>query len=195
MPAAWRKRMSTGVHSGRDDQRDFRQNVIGSFGMGAKKGIFRLTDGAKIISCPRKEFPALVRCLRSGSTAPLGDLDGRAKPTEKERRRSTSSTVPPPDSRGARRVDSSGPVPFTLLCYRSKLRVGRSQTSQRAFPNGWKRPRRGVNWSEPEGGRAAMYKFSHIFEDFLATGNNIELTSCSAAGCATIPGKREGSGA
>ena len=37
---------------GETTNRDYNQDVIGSFGMGAKKGIFRLTDGAKIVSCP-----------------------------------------------------------------------------------------------------------------------------------------------
>ena len=37
---------------GETTNRDYQQNVIGSFGMGAKKGIFRLADGAKVVSCP-----------------------------------------------------------------------------------------------------------------------------------------------
>jgi Histidine kinase-, DNA gyrase B-, and HSP90-like ATPase len=37
---------------GETTNRDYAQSMIGSFGMGAKKGIFRLTDGAKVVSCP-----------------------------------------------------------------------------------------------------------------------------------------------
>lgn len=37
---------------GETSNRDYQQSVIGSFGMGAKKGIFRLTDGARIVSSP-----------------------------------------------------------------------------------------------------------------------------------------------
>src|SRR5262249_13470789 len=40
---------------GETSNRDYGQAVIGSFGMGAKKGIFRLSDGAKVVSCQRSE--------------------------------------------------------------------------------------------------------------------------------------------
>ena len=41
---------------GESTNSDYSQSVIGSFGMGAKKAIFRLSDGAKVVSCTSDEF-------------------------------------------------------------------------------------------------------------------------------------------
>jgi len=61
---------------GETTNRDYRQNVIGSFGMGAKKGIFRLTDGAKVISCPNGDI---------SYTELYSRVDGAAKSTRQTR--------------------------------------------------------------------------------------------------------------
>jgi len=66
---------------GETANKDLGQNVIGSFGMGAKKGIFRLTDGARVVSSPNgkvsytSEVPEKWELEKSWAT-----LDGTAKP-------------------------------------------------------------------------------------------------------------------
>ena len=66
---------------GETTNRDFGKSVIGSFGMGAKKGIFRLTDGAKIVSCCSPKFSATSEVPEGWESSPNWEtLDGRAEP-------------------------------------------------------------------------------------------------------------------
>ena len=65
---------------GETTNRDMSKSVIGSFGMGAKKGIFRLTDGAKVVSCRSSKFSATSEVPQKWELSPNWEtLDGRAK--------------------------------------------------------------------------------------------------------------------
>jgi len=50
-----------------------------------------------------------------------------------------------------------------------------------------------INWSSPKGAEPKLYEFSHVFKDFLSTGNDIELNFLFYCGLTRLfPGKAEG---
>ena len=71
---------------GETTNRDFSQNVIGSFGMGAKKGIFRLTDGAKIVSCPNGNISYTSEVPEKWEDEPSWETRGRLRRRDPKRR-------------------------------------------------------------------------------------------------------------
>jgi hypothetical protein len=157
---------------GETANRDFSKPMIGSFGMGAKKGIFRLTDGAKIISGCSSKFSATSEVPEKWETNPTWEtLDGRAK----------SIGVGTTEIYLFKLFDAPTPDELTELTQKAgmiyrPLLLGEFGKKVRIEINGVEvQPGPGINWSAPKGSEPRVYTFAHDFLNFLNTGNDIKL--------------------
>jgi hypothetical protein len=164
---------------GETTNRDYSQSVIGSFGMGAKKGIFRLTDGAKIISCPNGDVSYTSEVPEKWEEeASWKTRDGRAAPIQKGTTKIyffklfKSPTLSELDELCKR----TGKIYAPLLT--AKMAQFGKEPSKRVHIviNGVEAtPPADINWSNPQGAEPRVYGFSNVFKDFLSTGKDIEL--------------------
>jgi hypothetical protein len=163
---------------GETTNRDFAENVIGSFGMGAKKGIFRLTDGAKIVSCPGGDISYTSEVPEKWEDDPAWETrDGRAAPIGKGRTELFFKLFEPPSladidnlrQRVGRWYSPLLSAKFATFGKKPDKRVHISINGVEASPTAE------IQWSSPKGAEPRLYEFSHVFGDFLSTGNDIEL--------------------
>lgn len=175
---------------GETTNRDFSETVIGSFGMGAKKGIFRLTDGAKIISCKSPKFAATSEVPEKWEEIPQWQtMDGRAAATKQGQTEIYFFRLfnPPTDDEISELIERTSLVYSPLLSgiitkRKVHIRINRVEV----------KPRPRVNWSAPEGAAPRKYTFSHTFRNFLRTGKDITLNFEFICGLTrTMPGNAE----
>jgi hypothetical protein len=164
---------------GETTNRDFSQNVIGSFGMGAKKGIFRLTDGAKIVSCPDGDVSYTSEVPERWEDDPSWETrDGRAAPLRKGTTELFFFKLFKPPSLAE--IDDLrqrvGRIYAPLLTAKfadfgkkpdKKIHISINEVEAVASSD--------IHWSSPKGAQPRLYEFSHVFRDFLSTGKDIEL--------------------
>jgi hypothetical protein len=181
---------------GETTNRDYRQNVIGSFGMGAKKGIFRLTDGAKVISCPNEDVSYTSEVPEKWEEEPSWETrDGRAAPIQEGTteiyffKLFKSPTLAELDELRKRTGKTYTPL------ITAKMGQFGKEPNQRVYItiNGVEATAPpDINWSNPKGAEPRIYEFSHIFKDFLSTGRDIKLNFLFYCGLTRrIPGKSE----
>jgi hypothetical protein len=181
---------------GETTNRDYRQNVIGSFGMGAKKGIFRLTDGAKIISCPNGDISYSSEVPEKWEEEPSwATLDGRAAPIQEGTteiyffRLFKLPTLAEIDELRER----VGRIYAPLLT--AKMGQLGKEPNERIHitVNGLEATAPlDINWSNPHGAEPRVYEFSQVFRDFLSIGQDIELNFLFYCGLTRrLPGKSE----
>jgi hypothetical protein len=166
-------------YPGETTNRNFSQNVIGSFGMGAKKGIFRLTDGAKIVSCPEGTESFTSEVPEKWEEDPSWETrDGRAEPIRKGTteffffKLFKPPTLSEIDGLRERVGRSYGPLlaaKFAEFGKKPDKRVHITINGVEATPAV------DIHWSSPDGAEPRLYQFSHLFKDFLSTGKDIEL--------------------
>ncbi len=158
---------------GETTNRNFDQNVIGSFGMGAKKGIFRLTDGAKVVSCSDQSCSYTSEVPEKWEADPNWQTqDGRAEPIE------LGTTYiylfklfdPPTDYEINQLRDKAEGIYAPLLG--GWLLPHKIHITINGFDA---KPKANINWSGAEGVEPRFYNFSHTFRNFLNTGNDITL--------------------
>lgn len=153
---------------------DFGKPVIGSFGMGAKKGIFRLTEGAKVVSCTSKMFSSTSEVPEGWENIPNWEtLDGRAEATKIGTTQIYLFKLfdPPTDADIDDLIKRTGTVYRPLLdgsLLGKKVHMIINETAVR--------PASQPSWSGPSGAEPRIYTFSHVFENFLNTGNDIKLS-------------------
>lgn len=158
---------------GETTNRNLTQKVIGSFGMGAKKGIFRLTDGAKIISCKNSTYSCTSQVPEKWETNPNWDTeDGRAKPTVKGRTELYFFKLfaPPSNTQIAELVQRCSILYRPLIAeeiLEKKLFITVNKTRVKAG--------RAPLWSGAKGAAPCKFIFAHTFENFLETGHNVQL--------------------
>jgi hypothetical protein len=181
---------------GETTNRDYKQNVIGSFGMGAKKGIFRLTDGAKIVSCPAGEVSYTSEVPQKWEDDPdWKTLDGQAEAIQKGTTELFFFKLFKPPSTGE--IDElrkrTGVIYAPLLS--GKLGEMGTRPSKRVHIkiNGVDAlPPPDIHWSSPKGAEPKIYEFTHVFQDFLSTGNDIEIQFLFQCGLTRrLPGTAE----
>jgi hypothetical protein len=181
---------------GETTNRDYNQHVIGSFGMGAKKGIFRLTDGAKIISCPNGDISYTSEVPEKWEEEPSWETrDGRAAPIQGGTteiyffKLFKSPTLAELDELRKRAGKTYAPL------LTAKMEQFGKEPDKRVYItiNGVEAATPpDINWSNPKGAEPRVYEFSHIFKDFLSTGKDIELNFLFYCGLTRrIPGKSE----
>ena len=164
---------------GETTNRDFTQNVIGSFGMGAKKGIFRLTDGSKIITCPGGDVSFTSEVPQKWELDPeWKTFDGQAAAIQKgtteiyffrlfkpptldeiDELRKRAGNIYAPLLTG--KLGELGAKPI------KKVHITINDVEVVASEN--------IRWSSPKGAEPRVYEFSEMFDDFLSTGKDIEL--------------------
>lgn len=176
---------------GETTNRDFSKKTIGSFGMGAKKGIFRLTDGAKIVSCRSERFSATSEVPEKWELRPNWEtLDGRAEPM------GIGSTriyfyklfAPPTVAEIDELIRRVGVVYRPLL-------AGQLPTRRLLITvNGVDvEPATDIDWSNPKGAGPRVYHFEQDFPNFLNTGQDITLQFTFKCGLTRkLPSKKEG---
>lgn len=164
---------------GETTNRDFQQNVIGSFGMGAKKGIFRLSDGAKVVSCPNGDVSYTSEVPEKWEEEPSWETrDGRAAPIQKGTTEIYFFKLfkPPTLAEISELCERVGRIYAPLLT--AKLGEFGKKPNKRLHItiNGVEAtPPSEINWSSPKGAEPRAYEFSHVFKNFLSTRNDIEL--------------------
>jgi hypothetical protein len=152
---------------------DLGKPVIGSFGMGAKKAIFRLSDGAKVVSCTSSKFSSTSEVPEGWETTPNWEtLDGRAEAMKVGTTQIYLFKLfdPPTISEINELIKRAGRVYRPLLdgtLVKRKVNVFVNRTLVV--------PARQPNWSAPKGAEPRIYDFAHVFENFLDTGEDIEL--------------------
>jgi len=182
---------------GETTNRNFGQTVIGSFGLGAKKGIFRLTDGAKVVSSPNGESSFTSEVPERWESDPEWTTqDGRAEAITKGTTQIyffklfKAPTLAELDDLRKRLSKIYGPL------LRGRLgQLGEQPTTRlHVKVNGVEAPSPAeINWSSPDGAEPRIYKFSHVFKDFLSTGQDIELRFLFACGLTRqVPGAGDG---
>ncbi|MBW3599489.1 MAG: ATP-binding protein, partial [Planctomycetes bacterium] len=182
---------------GETTNRDFAHNVIGSFGMGAKKGIFRLTDGARIVSCPSGNVSFTSEVPQKWELIPdWRTLDGQAAAIQKGSTEIYFFRLFKPPTLAEidelrRRV---GVVYAPLLAGKLGELGAKPARKVHIEINGVEAvASEEIRWSSPKGAEPRVYEFSHVFEDFLSTGENIELHFLFQCGLTRgLPGEKEG---
>jgi hypothetical protein len=173
---------------GETGNRDFSKPMIGSFGMGAKKAIFRLSDGAKVASGCSTKFAATSEVPEKWELNPTWEtLDGRAKPiplgtTEIY----LLKLVEPPTAEEIAELIRKTSIVYgpllsgELLSRKVKISVNETEVSVPAP----------INWSVPKGAEFREYTFEHTFENFLNSGQNVRLAFLFRCGLTRkLPGK------
>jgi hypothetical protein len=176
---------------GETTNRDFSKNTIGSFGMGAKKGIFRLTDGAKVVSSTGTSFAATSEVPEKWESRPNWEtLDGRAKPIGAGNthiyfyKLFAPPTIDEIDELITRVGVTYRPlVAGSLLNRRVIIKINDVEVEAAAD----------IEWSNPKGAGPRVYTFSQTFANFLQTGENITLDFHFKCGLTRkIPSLKEG---
>jgi hypothetical protein len=164
---------------GETTNRKFNQNVIGSFGLGAKKGIFRLTDGAKIISCPQGDHSYTSEVPERWELDSRWETeDGEAEAIGKgQTHLYFFKLVNPPTLADIDDLRNRLTVIYAPLLTARLGSFGDGPKSRvHITVNGvavtGPKP---INWSCPKGAEPRAYRFSHTFKNFLSTGEDIEL--------------------
>ena len=176
---------------GETTNRDFSKNTIGSFGVGAKKGIFRLTDGAKIVSCTAATFSATSEVPEKWELRPNWEtLDGRAKPIGAGNTHIYFYKLFAPPTRDE--IDEL--IKRVGVIYRPLL-AGEIVSRRIVITvNGVEvEPAVDVDWSNPRDAGPRVYTFSYTFKNFLQSGNDIKLDFSFKCGLTRkLPSKKEG---
>ena len=176
---------------GETTNRDFSKFTIGSFGMGAKKGIFRLTDGAKIVSCVSTKFSATSEVPEKWELKPSWEtLDGRAKPIGPGNTRLYFYKLFAPPT--ADEIDEL--IRWVGVIYRPLL-SGQLMTKRIVITiNGVDvEPTSGIDWSYPKDAAPRVYACNQTFKNFLQTGIDLNLQFRFKCGLTRkLPSKREG---
>lgn len=170
---------------------NYSETVIGSFGMGAKKAIFRLSDGAKVVSGCNTKFSATSEVPERWEEVPEWETsDGRAAPIQ------TGTTefylfrlVGPPTSADIDElIRRTGQVYAPLLRGTTLRRKVNITINGVAVESGLE-----VNWSGAKGVQPRIYRLTHTFKNFLSTGRDITLTFDFQCGLTRkLPGQSEG---
>ncbi len=159
---------------GETTNRDLSQKVIGSFGMGAKKGIFRLTDGAKIVSCKNSKESCTSQVPEKWELDPdWNTQDGTAKPIAKGRTELYffKLVLAPTTAQIADLIKRCG------VLYRPLLAAEFLDERISITINGTKvKPGRSPIWSGAKGASPRIYCFTKTFNNFLESGQDVELT-------------------
>jgi len=175
---------------GETTNKDYSVPVIGSFGMGAKKGIFRLTDGAKVASCRSPECSFTSEVPEKWETEPNWETrDGKAEPI------AVWTTYlylfrlfdPPSKEELTELVTRTSRTYAPLLSGRLlNRRVSISINGIGVEP--WP----AINWSGADGVEPRRYELRHTFRNFLNTGNDIGLKFIFQCGLTRFtPGRGE----
>jgi len=182
---------------GETSNRDYRQRVIGSFGMGAKKGIFRLTDGAKIVSSPdgkvsyTSEVPEKWELEKSWVTR-----DGQAEPIPAcETHLYFFKLVNPPTQFEIDELRRrAGIVYAPLLSGELGNLTGEPKALLKITVNGGSVVATSdIIWANPEGAEPATYDLSQQFPDTMSMGGPVPLRFIFRCGILTNqPGLKPG---
>lgn len=170
---------------------DVAKPLIGSFGMGAKKAIFRISDGAKVVSCRNLKFsatssvPEKWESIREWKT-----VDGRSDPIGlgKTRFYFMKLHIPPTSE------DLNQLIERIRITYAPLLRDGEGGKKLSIELNGTPidAPPE-VIFSGATGVEPQIYSFSHEFRDLLRMGHDIKLNFRFKCGLLTkLPGQQEG---
>jgi hypothetical protein len=180
---------------GETTNRDYRQDVIGSFGMGAKKGIFRLTDGAKIVSCPKGDVSYTSEVPEKWEEEPSWETqDGRAEPIQEGTTEIYFFKLfePPPLAEIDELCKQTGRIYAPLLT--AKMGQFGKEPNKRVHItiNGVEvTAPSDINWSSPQGAEPRVYEFSYVLKNFLSTGKDIELNFLFYCGLTRrLPGRK-----
>lgn len=170
---------------------DVEKPLIGSFGMGAKKAIFRLSDGAKVVSCRSPKFSATSSVpekweqVREWKT-----VDGRCGSIGIGRTHFyfLKLHIPPTAE------DVNQLVERIRVTYAPLLRDGERGRKLSIELNGIPiEPSTEVVFSGAAGIEPQFYTFSHEFKDLLKMGHDIKLCFRFKCGLLTkLPGQQEG---
>jgi hypothetical protein len=165
--------------------------LIGSFGMGAKKAIFRISDGAKVVSCRSAKFsatssvPEKWESIREWKT-----VDGRCESIGigKTRFYFLKLHIPPTNE------DINQLVERIRITYAPLLRDGERGKKLTIELNGapiGAPPE--VVFSGATGVEPQIYSFAHEFKNLLRMGHDIKLNFRFKCGLLTkLPGQQEG---
>ena len=164
---------------GETSNRDTQKHVIGSFGMGAKKGIFRLTDGARVVSSPdgkvsyTSEVPEKWEMEKSWETR-----DGRAEAINaSETHLYFFKLVQPPTQADIEELRRrAGIVYAPLLSGELGQLAGEPKTNIEIKICGSKVVAgQDVVWASPAGGEPRTYEFNHRFANMMGGSEPIQL--------------------
>jgi hypothetical protein len=170
---------------------DYSKPVIGSFGMGAKKAIFRLSDGAKVISCQEATFSATSSVPEKWDRSPFWrTMDGRCPPIGIGITRFyfLKLLFPPTLS------DVSELNKRIRLTYGPLLREQKNGRRVRVWVNDTGVDAPGpIEYSGALGVEPRTYEFTHLFKDLLKTGLDVRLNFLFTCGLLTkLPGQGAG---
>lgn len=183
---------------GETTNRNYQQNVIGSFGMGAKKGLFRLADGTKVVSCPSDDISFTSEVPEKWEEEPQWETrDGQAAPIEKGTTEIYFFKLfNPPTLEEIDELRRRTGIVYAPLLTGTLLDLlkGKSVNKrvQIKINDVEVKPCQEINWSNPKGAEPRIYRFSQMFPNFLSTGHDIELTFLFHCGLTRrLPGKGE----
>jgi hypothetical protein len=152
---------------GETSNRDIRQSVIGSFGMGAKKGIFRLTDGARVVSSPdgkmsyTSEVPEKWELEKSWITR---DGTAEAIPAGETHLYLFKLVNPPTQSEIEELRRRAGMIYAPLLNGELGKLCGQPKSRIRMKINGGEvEASSDIAWANPEGAEPLTYEFTNEF--------------------------------
>lgn len=164
---------------GETSNKDVQKSVIGSFGMGAKKGIFRLTDGAKVVSSPNgkvsytSEVPEKWELEKDWRTQ-----DGTAEPIQAETTRLYffKLVLPPSQDEIVELRRRAGIWYAPLMTGELGVLAGEPKKKIEITINKVKvTSGADIVWACPEGGEPRTYVFEHRFPNTMGGTDPIPI--------------------
>lgn len=174
---------------GETSNRDYKQATIGSFGMGAKKGIFRLSDGATIISArdPKTAYYSMVPegwekhpnwTTRDGDMSAKGQIEAGCTRIAFHK----LFAAPTLSDLDQLRVRIGATYKVLIEGIDPWAKGGKSPLVKIWVNNTLADPEKEIEWSGPSGVEPRRYRFSIFLENFLNTGNDFTLKCAFDAG-------------
>lgn len=158
------------------------EQVIGSFGMGAKKAIFKLADGARVVSCVNEEYSSTCEVPQNWEDEPSWDVaEGQVASI------GVGNTiiyflklvaVPTPEEINTLKTRIGA-------IYQPLIAKGEEGVSVEIFVNSSKvsAPQE-ISFSGAPGVEPQTFKFRHKFMNVAETGKAVDLTFCLTVGLA-----------
>ena len=178
---------------GESTNSDYSQSVIGSFGMGAKKAIFRLSDGAKVVSCTSDEFSVTSAVPeRWESESEWRTTDGRSKAIGKGKTKFYFlKLILPPTIEDISELNIRvGQVYAPLLrgdAGNKKIEVVINKVEVK--------PATGITFSGAAGAEPRTYKYTHTFTNLVNSEQDVQIHVRLTVGLLTgLPGTKTGRG-
>ncbi len=177
---------------GETSNRDFSQATIGSFGMGAKKGIFRLSDGSTIISSEDGKTAHSSMVPEEWEKIPDWTTKDNSFSAKEQIAAGQTKIVfhklfsPPKLSELDQLRGRIGETyKFLLEGVDPWGKKGRAPALKVWVNNIPVDPEPDFEWSAPSGAEPRRYQFSVFLENFIETGNDFTLQCAFDAGILT----------